>query len=66
MYKEVKNGVVHLGDDYTCKIAGIGDVMIRQEIGQQCLLKDVRHVSALKKNLVSVGQMDDAGFVIAF
>jgi hypothetical protein len=48
-------GQVHLGDDAPCKIVGMGKVKIKQSNGNQWLLKEVRHVPYLRKNLISIG-----------
>jgi hypothetical protein len=48
-------GQVHLGDDAPCKIVGMGKVKIKQRNGNQWLLKEVRHVPDLRKNLISTG-----------
>ena len=54
MFKEIFEQV-HLGDDKPCKIVGMGNVLIKQQNGNQWLLKEVRHVLDLKKNLISTG-----------
>jgi hypothetical protein len=46
-------GQVHLGDDAPCKIFGMRKVKIKQRNGNQWLLKEVRHVPYLRKNLIS-------------
>jgi hypothetical protein len=46
---------VHLGDDVPSKIVGMGKVRIKQRNGNQWLLKEVRHVPDLRKNLISTG-----------
>jgi hypothetical protein len=48
-------GQVHLGDDAPCKIVGMGKVKIKQSNGNQWLLKKVRHVPDLRKNIISTG-----------
>jgi len=45
-------GQVQLGNYKPCKIFGIGTVFIKQENGNQWLLKEVRHVLDLKKHLI--------------
>ena len=47
-------GQVQLGDDKPCKIVGMGTVFIKRN---QWLLKEVRHVLDLKKNLISTGKL---------
>jgi hypothetical protein len=48
-------GQVHLGDDTPYKIVGIGKVQIKKKNGTQWLLKEVRHVPDLRKNLILAG-----------
>jgi hypothetical protein len=48
-------GQVHLGDDAPCKIVGMGRVKINQRNGNQWLLKEVRHVLDISKNIISTG-----------
>ena len=54
-------GKVYLGDDEPCNIVGKGDVEIKTQGFKWCL-KDVRHVSKLKRNLISVGQLGSIGY----
>jgi hypothetical protein len=55
-----------LGDDAPCKIVGMGKVQIKQKNGNQWLLKEVRHVPDLRKNLISTGQLTSEGCVSIF
>jgi hypothetical protein len=48
-------GQVQLGDNRPCKIVGMGNVKIKQRNGNQWLLKEVKHVPDLGKNLISTG-----------
>jgi hypothetical protein len=59
-------GQVHLGDDAPCKIVGMGKVKIKQSNGNQWLLKEVRHVPDLRKNLISTGQLVSEGCISIF
>jgi hypothetical protein len=54
-YVQGDYGQVHLGDDAPCKIVGMGKVKIKQCNGNQWLLKEVRHIPDLRKNLISTG-----------
>ena len=58
-------GKVYLGDDQPCDVVGKGEVQIKLN-GSVWKLKDVRHIPALRKNLISVGQLDDEGYDITF
>jgi hypothetical protein len=59
-------GQVHLGDDAPCKIVGMGKVKKKQRNGNQWLLKDVRHVLYLRKNIISTGQLESEGCISIF
>jgi hypothetical protein len=50
-------GQVHLGDDVPCKIVGMGKVKVKKRNGNQWLLKEVRHIPYLRKNLISIGKL---------
>jgi hypothetical protein len=59
-------GQVHLGDDAPCKIVGMGKVKIKQRNRNQWLLKEVRHVPDLRKNLISTRQLESEGCISIF
>ena len=59
-------GQVQLGDDKPCKIIGMGTIFIKQQNGNQWLLKEVRHIPDLKKKLISIGQLVGEGCVTNF
>jgi hypothetical protein len=59
-------GQVYLGDDEPCQIFGMGKVQIKQENGNQLLLKEVRHIPYLRRNLISMGQLESEGYISAF
>eukprot|EP00253_Pinus_taeda_P016291 PITA_16291 len=59
-------GQVRLGDDKPCEIVGMGKVLVKQQNGNQWLLKEVRHVPDLEKNLISTGQLGSEGCVTTF
>jgi hypothetical protein len=55
-----------LGDDAPCKIVGMGKVKIKQRNGNQWLLKEVRNVLDLRKNLISTGKLESEGCISIF
>jgi hypothetical protein len=59
-------GQVHLGDDKPCKIVGKGKVQIKLQNGNQWLLKEVKHVLYLRKNLISIGKLGSEGCITTF
>ncbi|GJZ47045.1 gag-pol polyprotein [Tanacetum coccineum] len=52
---------VWLCKDHELKIIGIGSIMVKMHDGTVRTIRDVRHVEGLKKNLLSLGQLDDLG-----
>ena len=59
-------GHILLGDDEPCKIVGMGKVRIKLNNGNEWLLKDVRHIPAMKRNLISIGKLGDSGCLSTF
>ncbi|RYA47095.1 hypothetical protein DD606_23800, partial [Enterobacter cloacae complex sp. GF14B] len=57
---------VRLGNGQTCEILGVGDVQLKFQNGSSFTLKNVRHVPAITKSLISTGLLDDAGYVTTF
>jgi hypothetical protein len=55
-----------LGDDAPCKIVGMGSVKIKKSNENQWLLKEVRHVPELRKNLISTGLLASEGCISIF
>ena len=59
-------GKVYLADGPALDVVGMGDVRIL--LPNRCiwLLEKVRHIPDLRRNLISIGQLDDEGHVILF
>ncbi|KAL5766903.1 hypothetical protein ACOSP7_017520 [Xanthoceras sorbifolium] len=57
-YKSVQGGVVLMGNNHACKIAGMGTVKIKMHDGVIRTLTDVRHIPELKRNLISLSTLD--------
>ena len=55
-----------MGDERPLDIIGKRKVLIKLTNGNQWFLKDVKHVSGLKKNLISIGQLGSKGCVSTF
>ena len=55
-------GVVLMGNNASSKVAGIGTVRIRMFDGVVRTLGDIRHVPDLKKNLISLSNLDAKGY----
>jgi len=59
-------GKVYLADDEPLDIMGKGEVHIKTAQGMLWKLQNVRHVPGLKKNLISMGQIDGEGYTTVF
>jgi len=46
-----------MGDDYPCKVEGIGTIRIKMFDGMVREVKEVRYVTQVKKNLISIGSL---------
>ncbi|RVW19901.1 Retrovirus-related Pol polyprotein from transposon TNT 1-94 [Vitis vinifera] len=57
---------VYLADGSALDVVGLGDVRISLPNGSVWLLEKVRHIPDLRRNLISVGQLDDEGHAILF
>ena len=51
-----------MGDYHALEIVGIGTIKIKMFNGTIRTIGEVRHVNGLKKNLLSLGQMDSHGY----
>ncbi|KAH9753523.1 hypothetical protein KPL71_015101 [Citrus sinensis] len=61
-YEPISGGFVYMGNDHALEIAGIGTIKIKIFDGTIRTIGEVRHVNGLKKNLLSLGQMDSHGY----
>ena len=59
-------GKVYLANGSALDVVGMGDVQILLPNGSVWLLEKVRHIPDLRRNLISVGQLDDEGHAILF
>ena len=59
-------GKVYLADGSALDVVGIGDVRILLPNGSVWLLEKVQHIPDLRRNLISIGQLDDEGHAILF
>ena len=57
-YRSVNSGFVMMGNDASCKVAGIGNIIIKMFDDVVRTLCDVKHVHELRKNLISLGTLD--------
>jgi len=61
-YEPVLEGSVFMGNDHALKIVRVGAVKIKMLDGSIRTLQGVKHVKGLRKNLLSIGQLDELGF----
>eukprot|EP00253_Pinus_taeda_P028995 PITA_28995 len=55
-----------LGDNSTYLVKGVGNVTLQLNQGNTIHLQEVLYVPNLKKNLVSISEMEDKGYKVAF
>ena len=63
-FSEEHSGTVILGNNKTCDIKGIGSIVIKNHEDNLKSLREVRYVPELKKNLLSIGMFDKAGYTV--
>jgi hypothetical protein len=56
------NSTAITSNDATCLVIGIGTVKIKMFDGVVRVFGDVRHIPNLRKNLISLGVLDDLGY----
>nr|XP_045084396.1 uncharacterized protein LOC123493968 [Aegilops tauschii subsp. strangulata] len=61
---ETVRGTVRFGDGFVVAMHGRGSVVFRCQSGGQRALTGVFFISSLRTNIVSVGQLDEAGCII--
>ena len=55
-----------MGVDEPCKIVGMGKVHIKLNNGNEWMLKDVRHIPVMKRNMISTGKLGDSSCLSTF
>jgi hypothetical protein len=61
-YQSIDDGVVFMGNDFSCKIVGVSSIWIKMYDGIVRTLTDVKHVPELRNNLISLGVLDFVGY----
>ncbi|KAG8491179.1 hypothetical protein CXB51_014423 [Gossypium anomalum] len=61
-YETVSEGVVLIGNNTSCKIAGVGTTKVKMFDGVVRTLSDVQHVPKLKRNLISLSTLGSKGY----
>jgi len=59
--KKLDGGLVSFGDGHTCHMEGICTVRIKLSNGMVRKLRYVRYVPQLKKNVISIGDLEAQG-----
>jgi len=59
-------GKVYLADGKSLDIVEKGDIDIKTSSGSLWKLHNVRHIPTLKRNLISIGELDDEGHYTTF
>ena len=57
---------MYLADGSALDVVGMGDVRILLPNGSVWLLEKVQHIPELRRNLISIRQLDDEGHTILF
>jgi len=57
---------IYLANEKSLDIIGRGDINIKTSNGSMWTLNNVRHISVLKRNLISIRQLDDEGHHTSF
>jgi hypothetical protein len=64
--KKIFHTKVELGDNGTYAIEGIGSTSLKLDSGWSLHLEEIMYVPGLKKNLLSVGVLEEKGYIVAF
>nr|GEX13874.1 putative retrotransposon [Tanacetum cinerariifolium] len=63
-FMECDGGRVLLGENRECKIEGIGNIRVQLKDGSSFVLHNVRYISELKRNLISLGTLEKEGYTV--
>lgn len=51
-----------MGNDQSCIVVGIGNIMIDFSYGTSRIIQGFKYVPSLKRNLISLGMLADEGY----
>lgn len=57
-----ETGIVYMSNNHTCKVIGLRNITLKLHDGRICLLIGVKFVPSLKRNLISLGDLDELAF----
>ena len=60
-YHEYDRGRVMMGNNVVCKVIGMGNIHLKLHDGTVMLIRQVRHVPDLNRNLISLKMLDQIG-----
>jgi hypothetical protein len=60
----INGRVILMGNDVACKMKGIGKIRLKLHDGSTRVLEEVQYVLDRKKNLISVGTLEEKGYKI--
>ena len=63
-FQQIEGSMVLLGNNKSCKMLGNGSIRFKMFNGLKRLLKDVRYVPELKRNLLSIGMLESIGCLV--
>ncbi|GJU39486.1 retrovirus-related pol polyprotein from transposon TNT 1-94 [Tanacetum coccineum] len=63
-FKEFNGGTVFLGDNRACATMGTAKVRVQMKDGSSFVLENVRYIPDLKRNLISLGTLDQEGYTV--
>lgn len=63
LYRLVVDGVVYMRNDQLCKVVGMVTMTLTMKDETKRTLGNVKHVQALKINLISLGEMVRDGYI---
>ncbi|GKC41626.1 retrovirus-related pol polyprotein from transposon TNT 1-94, partial [Tanacetum coccineum] len=63
-FKEFNDGMVLLDDNRACAIMGTRKVRVQMKNGSSFVLENVHYVLELKRNLISLGTLDQEGYTV--
>ena len=62
-YKSGELETAYVGDDMGHRVGGVGDIKIKMLDGVERVLRGVRYVPGLRRNLISLGVLHDSGMI---
>lgn len=61
-FNDRETGTVYVGNNHSCSVQGMNDISLKLHDNKIKMLIGVRYVSGLKRNLISLGTLDELGF----